>query len=144
VGGRVKYNQGMTDDLSKIRQMVEGKRVVSVESNGEKLVLDDGTVLHLYESNSDCCASARGDWVIQPDALDAIITDVKIDVLAQNEGNGDGSESHATITILHNQNPVALGDCYANDGNGGYYYAALSLNVLVPDSDEINVQVVDA
>lgn len=58
------------DDLSSIRERIEGKRVVSAA--GAKLLLDDGTALHLYMSDSDCCASADGEWVIQPDALDAI------------------------------------------------------------------------
>ena len=65
-------------DLASVRERIEGKRVVSVESGGEKLVLNDGTVLWLYMSESDCCASANGEWVIQPDSLEAIITDVKI------------------------------------------------------------------
>lgn len=134
----------MSEELLKIRQLIEGKCVVSVGGHdNDLLTLDDGTVLRLYESASDCCASARGSWVIEPDALDAIITDVKIDVV-QGQDNGDGSESTATITILHNQNSVALGDCYANDGNGGYYFSVLSLSVELPDSDAVSVQVVDA
>lgn len=107
-------------ELSNIRPRIEGKRVVSVEGNGANLVLDDGTVLRLYESDSDCCAHAHGARVIQPDSLDAIITDVKFDLLADREDNGDGATSRAKITVLHNQNPVALADCYADDGNGGY------------------------
>jgi hypothetical protein len=129
------------NDLSNIRERIEGKRVVSVENSGAKLVLDDGTALHLYMSDSDCCASAYGEWVIQPDSLDAIITDVKIDLIADGEDNGDGSTSHAKITILHNQNPVALADCYANDG---YYYSVLSLSVKVPGHEEIDAKVVSA
>lgn len=132
--------------IEAIRQRIEGKRVVSIENGGAKLRLDDDTMLHLYESDSDCCAGASGEWVIDPEGLDAIITDVKIDVLAQNEYNGDGSDSHAIITIFHNQNRVALANCYANDGNGGYYGSTLSLNVLVPGDgeDPVNIEVVSA
>jgi len=128
----------MTDqiDLSQVRERIEGKRVVRVEMDGEKLVLDDGTVLHLYMSESDCCASAAGEWVIQPDSLEAIITDVA--VIPDNERSGpdgDGVTNYATVTILHNQNPIALADCYANDGNGGYYFSALSLAVQIPGDE---------
>lgn len=134
-----------TKDLSGIRERIQGKRVVAVESNGEKLVLDDGTALWLYMSDSDCCASAQGQWVIQPDALDAIITDVKITPDEERSGDdGDGETNYATVAILHNQNPVALADCYANDGNGGYYFSVLSLNVVVPGRDSIDVEVVSA
>lgn len=132
------------EKLPAIRERIQGKRVVSVQDNGSDLVLDDGTVLHLYESDSDCCAGADGDWVIQPDALDAVITDISIESVYENKDIGDGSESYAKITILHNQNPVALADCYANDGNGGYYFSILSLKVLVPGTDDIDVEVVSA
>ncbi|OBH08949.1 hypothetical protein [Mycobacterium sp. E1747] len=133
------------NDLTNVRERIEGKRVVSVDADGEKLVLDDGTVLHLYMSDSDCCASAHGKWVIQPDALDAIITDVKIIPDEERSGDdGDGETNYATVAILHNQNPIALADCYANDGNGGYYFSVLSLNVVVPGRDDIDVEVVSA
>lgn len=132
------------EDLSNIRERIEGKRVVAVEDDGAKLILNDGTVLHLYMSDSDCCASAAGEWVIQPDTLEAIITDVKIDILADREDDGDGATSRAKITILHNQNPVALADCYANDGNGGYYYSVLSLSIEVPGSEAVDMEVVSA
>lgn len=128
------------EDLSNIRERIEGKRVVAVESNGDKLVLDDGTVLWLYLSDSDCCAYAYGDWVIQADALDAIITDVKIDVTEDTDDYD--VENRARITILHNQNPVALADCVA--GHNGYYFSVLSLNVLVPGSEGIDTKVVSA
>lgn len=133
-------------DLSNIRERIEGKRVVSVESGGDKLVLDDGTVLRLYMSDSDCCAGASGDWVLQPDSLEAIITDVTVTPDEERSGDdGDGTTNYATVAILHNQNPIALADCYANDGNGGYYFSVLSLNVVVPGvDDDIDVKVVES
>lgn len=133
-------------DLSNIRERIEGKRVISVEGNGNKLVLDDGTALWLYMSDSDCCANADGTWVIQPDTLDAIITNVEIRPDIERSGDdGDGITNYATIAILHNQNPIALADCYANDGNGGYYYSVLSLNVTVPGAENaVDVRVLDS
>lgn len=121
------------DNLSNIRERIEGKRVVSVEAGGEKLVLDDGTVLWLYMSDSDCCAYASGKWVINADSLEAIITDVKIDVIEDTSDYCGDVENSAKITILHNQNPVALADCSA--GHNGYYFSVLSLNVLVPGAE---------
>ena len=133
-------------DLSNIRERIEGKRVVSVEANGAQLVLDDGTVLRLYMSDSDCCANAEGNWVIQPDALEAIITDVRVTPDEERSGyDGDGNTNYATVAVLHNQNPIALADCSANDGNGGYYFSVLSLKVVVPGvSDDIDVAVLDS
>ena len=32
-----------------------------------------------------------------------------------------------TVTIYHNQNPIAIADCEADAGNGGYYYSVCSL-----------------
>lgn len=136
-----------TGALAGIRALIEGRRVVEVNADKSILTLDNGTTLRLYESDSDCCASARGQWVIQPDALDAMITHVefKQEKNAEDDEWHDGHESTATITILHNQNPLALGDCYANDGNGGYYYSALSLDVVVPTEDStFTVKVIEA
>lgn len=132
-------------ELANVRAQIEGKRVVSVESGGEKLVLDDGTVLWLYMSVSDCCAHAYGEWVVQPDALEAVITDVQIVPDEERSGDdGDGETNYATVSILHNQNPIALAECQANDGNGGYYFSVLSLNVIVPGKDGFDIEVVSA
>lgn len=133
-----------SDNIDALREQIEGKRVVAVESDGEKLVLDDGTVLHLYMSGSDCCAYAYGEWVIQPDALDAIITDVKFDLVDGDEHDWGGTTNKATIAILHNQNPVALADCSANDGSSGYYYSVLSLSIETPTGAYVGMDVVSA
>jgi len=74
--------------------------------------------------------------------LDAIITDLKYEVDFDTENYGDGCESTAKITILHNQNPVALADCSANDGNGGYYFSVLSLSIETPGLDDFDTEVV--
>lgn len=36
-------------------------------------------------------------------------------------------EDGTKVTIYHNQNPIALAECEADDGNGGYYYSVGSL-----------------
>lgn len=78
--------------------------------------------------------------------MQAIITDVQVTPDEERSGyDGDGTTNFAVVKILHNQNPIALADCYANDGNGGYYFSVLSLNVLVPGSDDsLDVDVVSA
>lgn len=126
--------------LDELRERVVGKRVVSVSESGSGLRLDDGTTLLLYMSDSDCCASACGDWVIDQDRLDAIITNVTISG-PEFTDDGDGGYSECMITILHNQNPVALGECYADNGNGGYYFSVLSLTVTSPFGEPLDAVV---
>lgn len=135
-----------SDGLRQIRNRILGRRVIAVESGGARLVLNDGTTLDLYMSDNDCCAAADGSWVIKPDALDAIITDVRF---TENHRNYDGemTTNYMTITILHNQNPVALANCYANNGNGGFYASTLSLIVshkLGRTKHDFTVEVVSA
>lgn len=128
-------------DAEAVKQRIIGKRVTRVDDRGD-LILEDGTKLKLYMSDSDCCAYAHGDWVVEPSQLDAIITDLKYEVDFDTENYGDGCTSTAKITILHNQNPVALADCSANDGNGGYYYSVLSLSIETPGLDDFDTEVV--
>jgi hypothetical protein len=120
----------IADLLGALRNRVEGRKVVSAEDG--VLTLDDGTILKVYESESDCCASANGTWwILNPNNLDAIITDVQY-LDGGTRDNYDGNISTATVVILHNQNPIAQADCYADDGNGGYYYWVCSMDVFVP------------
>lgn len=145
-------------DINAVAQAIIGKRVIAVRNDkdafqqddggypgtvdGSTLVLDDGTELTLYASDSDCCATAEGNWVLQPNNLDAAITAVTIHHDEERSGgNGDPdyeeTVNYATVTVLHNQNPIALADCSANDGNGGFYYSILSIAVKLPGSDEL-------
>lgn len=126
----------------KLSKMLQGKRVIAGSS--DTLTLEDGTVLHLYESEQDCCAHAGGEWVIDADRMDAMITNVVVDVIKDRKYNGDGHDSYVVIKILHNQNPIALGECHANDGNGGYYYSVLSLRVSLDNKVLLNDKVVSA
>ena len=41
----------------------------------------------------------------------------------------DESESLATVVLYHNQNPIAQGECYADAGNGDFYYSVYSLKI---------------
>jgi hypothetical protein len=110
-----------------------GKRIAAVDS--DTLTLDDGTTLTLYESDYDCCAGAHGGWeIFDPDRLEAAITSVNYEDTSYHDG--DTRVAKCKITILHNQNLIALGDGYADAGNGGYYYSVLALEIAV-DGNEV-------
>lgn len=102
------------------------KRIV--EWNKDKLTLDDGTILTLEETESDCCASAGGEFTNV--TLDAVITKVEIGEESSVDLYDDGmTTKYLTITLFHNQNPIAQADMQADNGNGGYYYSVGSFVV---------------
>ena len=118
-----------------------GRRITAAESG--ILTLDDGTTLEFYESDQDCCAGAHGDWeILDPDRLEAAITNVDYDEYDYDDG--DTRVAKCQITILHNQNPIALGDGYADAGNGGYYFSVLSLAVTVDGAEVYDEEVISA
>jgi hypothetical protein len=144
--------------FDKIRDLIIGKKIKGTKTvettardgfgysiNGDALVLEDGTILNLYMSEFDCCASAYGEWDIPN--LEAGITDVQFHVSQDREPDvyDDGAHySRATITILHNQNSVTTADCYANDGNAGYYFSVLNLEVKLPTGEVIDEAILSA
>ena len=73
------------------------------------------------------CASAGGEF--KDVKLDAVITDVEFGEPEVDEGDEDFGEysMRNTVTLYHNQNPIAIADCEADAGNGGYYYSVCSL-----------------
>lgn len=100
------------------------KRVVNWSS--DKLTLDDGTILTLEMSESDCCASAGGEF--KDVQLDAVITDIEIGEIEEGD-DGDTVVNTVDVKLLHNLNPIAVAEMYADAGNGGYYYSVASLVV---------------
>lgn len=109
--------------LEELKELLVYKRIVKWDK--DHIELEDGTKVTIEMSENDCCAYAGGEF--KDVKLDAIITDIKIGE-QETVGCEDGSsESYNTVTIYHNQNPVALAECEANDGNGGYYYSVGSL-----------------
>ena len=110
-----------------------GRRIAAADD--DTLTLDDGTTLRLYESDYDCCAGAHGEWeILDPDRLEAAITHVEYE---EYDLEDDYTRvAKCKITILHNQNPIALGDGYADAGNDGYYFSVLSLEIAV-DGNEV-------
>ena len=90
--------------LEELKELLLYKRIVKWDK--DHLELEDGTKVTIEMSESDCCASAGGEF-----------KNVTL----------DGTTCENTVTIYHNQNPIALAECEADDGNGGYYYSVGSL-----------------
>ena len=109
--------------LEELKELLLYKRIVKWDK--DFLLLEDGTRVTIEMSESDCCASAGGEF--KDVKLDAIITDIKIGEQVTEESDWGTAESKNTVTIYHNQNPIALAECEADDGNGGYYYSVGSL-----------------
>lgn len=111
-------------DKEELKERLLYKRIVKFEE--DKLYLDDGTIVSIEETDSDCCASAFGEF--KDVELEALITDVKVDEYKDNGKDADEEYSNKnTVTIYSNQNPVAQAECYADAGNGGYYFSICSL-----------------
>ena len=121
--------------LEELKELLLYKRIVKWDK--DSLLLEDGTKVTIETSESDCCASAGGEF--QNVKLDAVITDVKIGEQAREEDDWGTTTSTNTVTIYHNQNPIALAECKADDGNGGFYYSVGSLVI-----GDVHFPVVDA
>lgn len=109
--------------LEELKELLLLKRIVKWDK--DFLLLEDGTKVTVEMSESDCCAYAGGEF--KDVKLDAVITDVKIGEQVMKEEYCGTTENRNTVTIYHNQNPIALAECEANDGNGGYYYSVASI-----------------
>lgn len=115
-------------EFKEIKKQLLYKKVK--EWTDKTLTLDDGTLVEIVESEQDCCASAGGEWTNVK--LDAVITNVKIENEREQQKFdtwSDESESLATVVLYHNQNPIAQGECYADAGNGDFYYSVCSLKI---------------
>lgn len=115
-------------DEKELKEHLLYKTIVKFEDN--KLYLDDGTIVSIEMTDNDCCAYAFGEF--KDVKLEALITDVKIGYYVNHRFDIDAEfddeyENYNTVTIYSNQNPVAQADCYANAGNGGYYFSVCSL-----------------
>ena len=121
--------------LEELKELLLYKRIVKWDK--DFLLLEDGTKVTIEMSESDCCASAGGEF--QNVKLDAVITDIKIGERETEETDYVETTSRNRVTIYHNQNPIALAECEANDGNAGYYYSVASLVI-----GDIHFPVVDA
>lgn len=121
-------------DLKDLNKHLLYKRIV--EWSDDKLLLEDGTVITLEESEQDCCASAGG--IFSNVKLDAVITNVEVGEEV-NVPDDDTVVNEVKVTLYHNQNPIALAEMRADAGNGGYYYSVGSFVV-----NGIHFPIVDA
>ena len=129
------YYQREYQEFETIKEQLLFKKIVAWTE--DSLTLDDGTVVTIEESEQDCCASAGGEF--KGVVLDAVITDIKLGEETTESLYFDETKNYVTVTIFHNQNPIALAECSANDGNGGYYYSVCSLVVK-----DVHYKVVEA
>lgn len=109
--------------LEELKGLLLYKRIVKWDK--DFLLLENGTRVTIEMSESDCCAYAGGEF--KDVKIDAIITDIKIGEQVTEESDCGETTNTNTVTIYHNQNPIALAECEANDGNGGFYYSVGSL-----------------
>ena len=111
-------------DEKELKEYLLYKTIVKFEDN--KLYLDDGIIVSIEMTDNDCCAYAFGEF--KDVKLEAVITDVKVGEERCIGGDPDGEyEMYNAVTIYSNQNPVAQAECYADAGNGGYYFSVCSL-----------------
>lgn len=101
-----------------------------VEADNDKLILDNGVVLTMFQSEFDCCSIAEGTWGIINNAENKGITDVEVNYSEVDE------ENYITINILHDNNLIATGNGFANTGSSYMYLSSLSLKVTVEDNVE--------
>lgn len=111
-------------DYKELKERLLYKRIVAWNDN--EITLEDGLVLRIEMTDWDCCANAYGNF--KDVVLDAVITDVSEPVIT-NVPDDDTVVNTAIVTIYHNQNPIAIADCYADAGNGAYYYSVCSFVV---------------
>lgn len=140
--------------LVAISDSLKGRRILGVQDSGpydknSVLLLEGGMQVELYESWQDCCAGASGEWaILDAENLMAGITDVQFEDITEPDDTSDPyyepNPREATLTILHNQNPIVKGNLYADSGNGGYYFSVLSLKIRFPDSSEYDTEVLSS
>ena len=111
-------------DFNELKERLLYKRIIKWEEN--KITLEDGLVLSIECTEQDCCAVAYGKF--EDVVLDAVITDVSEPVVT-NVPDDYTVVNKAIVTIYHNQNPIAVADCYADAGNCAYYYSVCSFVV---------------
>ena len=111
-------------NYEELKERLSYKRIIKWDE--KSLTLDDGTILKIVESEQDCCAHAYGNF--KDVKLDAVITDISIPVITK-APDDDTYVNTAIVTIYHNQNPIAIADCYSDAGNGGYYYSVCSFEI---------------
>jgi hypothetical protein len=110
-------------EFESIKEKINLKKIVSWGS--DFLILEDKTKIEIVCSDQECCAGAGGEF--SNVVLDALITDVVLGEVKSEED--DTITNSVTVSIFHNQNPIAIAECQADAGNGGYYYSVCSFKI---------------
>ena len=116
-------------DFNYLRRQMLYHKIVEWEDN--RIVLDNGMVLKIEETEQDCCAEASGTF--KDVVLDAAITYVG-DIKYNPWVVGDTYGCSASVTIMHNKNVICRAEADADAGNGGYYYCLLYTSPSPRDS----------
>lgn len=105
-------------NITDFKEMIVNKRIVDWDA--DFLRLDDGTVITIEMTESDCCAYAGG--VFKDVELDGMITDVRMTKFDVNDDERFGEiENKSEVIIFHNRNVIAKIEAEA--GHNGYYYS---------------------
>ena len=115
-------------DFNYLRKQMLYHKIVEWEDN--RIVLDNGMVLKIEETEQDCCAVASGTF--KDVVLDAAITYVG-DIKYKPWKDDDTYGCSASVTIMHNRNVICRAEANADAGNGGYYYSIASFCVKMPN-----------
>lgn len=124
-------------EFKKFKEMLLYRKVIKWET--DTITLDNGVVISIEETDSDCCASASGCFINVE--LNAVITDVSEPKYKSWE-DGDTYGCSAVVKMFHNQNLICQAEANADAGNGGYYYSIASFVVKVPNESPQEVHFV--
>lgn len=120
------------------REMLLYRTVVEWNRDKNYIVLDNGIEITIRMTESDCCASAYGEF--EDVKLQAVITDVtEPKYTAWDDGDTYGCT--AVVKMLHNQNLICKVNADADAGNGGYYFSVASFIVTLPEQPKENYSV---
>lgn len=117
--------------FEQLKQKLLYRHIVEWDKN--KIVLDNGTVIAIEETEQDCCASASGNFTNV--VLQAAITSVSEPKYNPWE-DGDTYGCSAVVKFLHNRNLICQANADADAGNGGYYFSIASF-VVVENGDQM-------
>ena len=124
-------------DFNYLRKQMLYHKIVEWEDN--RIVLDNGMVLKIEETEQDCCAVASGTF--KDVVLDAAITYVG-DIKYKPWEDDDTYGCSASVTIMHNRNVICRAEANADAGNGGYYYSIAAFVVHPVNEKPYNVHFV--
>lgn len=119
------YEEFEYKDKKEMVDRLVGRRIT--EWSKDHLKLDDGAIIAIEMTESDCCAMAYGEF--KDVKLEAVITDIRFNKPALNYYGGEETSTTQEVVFIHNQNKIAQADLYADNGNGDYYYSVVAFKI---------------